>query len=195
MLEQLVSSRIRRALLEHILLQPQDRFYLRGLARTLRLSVTPLRRELKRLERAGMLKVIPEGNIIFYAVDPTSPTYLKLKSLSVPAVEPAAPAATPMAAEPALMPQPTPQPARRVNRLASLLGAAAIAAIAVGLSTVITNHRLLSHVARAWSVQKTDVTVVIPAQSASGVMRGAKWQIVPGGVGGGFSTATNSEAY
>ena len=55
MLETLISSRIRRALFEYILTHPSERFYLRGLAKSLGLSVSPLRREIKRLEHSGML--------------------------------------------------------------------------------------------------------------------------------------------
>ena len=191
MLEQLISSRTRRALLEHVLLHPQDRFYLRGLAKTLQLSVTPLRRELKRLERAGMLKAVPEGNMVFYLIDPASPTYLQLKTLGVPAGEPAPVAAVPIRLEPIL----APQPVRRVNQLAPLLAAAGIVAAAVGASTAVMNHRVLSQASRALSAKRPGVTVVVQPPSASGAMRGAKWQIVPGGVGGGFSSAANSEAY
>jgi len=77
-LETLVSSRIRRTLFEHLLTHPTDRFYLRGLAKELGLSVSPLRRELKRLEQAGMLKAVQEGNMLFYIVDSGSPAFLQL---------------------------------------------------------------------------------------------------------------------
>ena len=183
MLEGLVSSKIRRALLEYLLFHPGERVYLRGLAKTLQVSISPLRRELKRLERAGMLKATPEGNIVFYAVDPTAPSYLTLKSLGAPA------------AETMPVPQPIPQSVRRVHQLAPLLAAAGIVAAAVGASTAIMNHRVLSQASRALSAKRPGVTVVVQPPSASGAMRGAKWQVVPGGVGGGFSSAANSEAY
>jgi hypothetical protein len=79
MLESLVSSRIRRSLFEHILTHPSDRFYLRGLAKELGVSVSPLRRELKRLAQAGVLKGVQEGNILFYTVDTSSPLFLQLQ--------------------------------------------------------------------------------------------------------------------
>ena len=56
MLETFISSRIRRALFEYILCHAGERFYLRGVAKELSLSISPLRRELKRLEQAGMLR-------------------------------------------------------------------------------------------------------------------------------------------
>lgn len=88
MLEAFVSSRIRRALLEYILTHRADRFYLRGLARTLQLPVSPLRRELKRLQQAGMLGVSQEANILFYAVDTASAAFLQLEQVGQQAKAP-----------------------------------------------------------------------------------------------------------
>ena len=85
MLETLVSSRIRRTLFEHLLLHSGDRFYLRGLAKALQLPVSPLRRELKRLEQAGMLQAVPEGNMLFYTVNTASPRFVQLQHASLPA--------------------------------------------------------------------------------------------------------------
>jgi len=79
MLETLVSSRIRRTLFEYLLTHSTDRFYLRGLAKQLNLSISPLRRELARLEQSGMLQAVEEGNMRFYTVNITSPAFLQLK--------------------------------------------------------------------------------------------------------------------
>jgi hypothetical protein len=79
MLETLVSSRIRRTLFEHLLTHPDERFYLRGLAKELALSISPLRRELLRLERLGMLTAYDEANIRFYVVNQASTPFLQLK--------------------------------------------------------------------------------------------------------------------
>lgn len=185
MLEELVSSRIRRALLEHILLNPEGRFYLRGLAKTLHLSVTPLRRELKRLEHAGMLKAVPEGNIVFYLIVQASPAYRQLRSLGSPPV--VAQPQPPAMSQPAAVAPP---------RLAPVLtGVGVVGAGLVLAATILMNHRLLAQAARALTTRNADVTVVVQPPAASGAMRGAKWQIVPGGVGGGFHAASNSEAY
>ncbi|MBI3319782.1 MAG: hypothetical protein HYZ89_04265, partial [Candidatus Omnitrophica bacterium] len=62
MLEMLVSSKIRRTLLRHLLTHPSRRFYLSGLARELNLTISPLRRELKRFEGLGLLKSLKEAN-------------------------------------------------------------------------------------------------------------------------------------
>ena len=79
MLETLVSSRIRRTLLEHILAHPDERFYLRGLAKHLGLSVSPLRRELLRLEQLGLLRAYDEANVRFYIVNQSCPMFQQLK--------------------------------------------------------------------------------------------------------------------
>src|SRR3989338_5932486 len=92
MLEALVSSRIRRTLLEYLVTHPHDRFYLRGLAKDLGLSISPLRRELKRLEQSGMLTAYDEGNMRFYTVHVNSPAFQELRQVGLPRdVEPAAP--------------------------------------------------------------------------------------------------------
>ena len=83
MFETFVSSRIRRTLLEYILSHPIGRFYLRGLAKELSLAVSPLRRELLRMERLGVLKAYDEANIRFYVVDQTNPQFAQLKQAAV----------------------------------------------------------------------------------------------------------------
>jgi len=204
MLETLVSSKVRRALLEYILRHPQDRFYLRGLAKDLSLSVSPLRRELKRLEHAGMLQAIQEGNILFYQVHMNSPAFLQLKGASLPAP-------TPMAVE---EPRPlvsgpihvgTISPDRKwwlwqgpLSRPA-LMGVAgigmALLLIVAGVTyLVLTNQRVIAQATRAITTQQAEVTIVAPAASTSGTMRGARWQVVPGGFGG-FSSGATDETY
>ena len=85
MLETLISSKIRRALFEHLLTHPRDRFYLRGLAKELHLSISPLRRELKRFEQNGLLTTIQEANIRFYIVNENAPELRQIVSLQTSA--------------------------------------------------------------------------------------------------------------
>ena len=92
MFETLVSSKIRRALLEHILTHPSDRFYLRGLAKALGLSISPLRRELKRFEQSGLLNTLQEGSILFYTVNTDSPIFRQLRQTEAPSHSVVAPA-------------------------------------------------------------------------------------------------------
>ena len=196
MLETFVSSKIRRALLEYILTYPTDRFYLRGLAKQLGLAVSPLRRELKRLERSGMLTTTPEANLLFYTVNPASPAFLELKrvglgdSSDVP-ITPITPQKLPAAIGP------EPRTARFWQ--SPLPGPILVGVTTAGLALLLlvasvsylswTSRRLLAQAARLSTVRKTEVTVVVPQSAASGAMRGGRWQIVPGGFGG-FSSAS-----
>jgi len=201
-LETLVSSRIRRTLLEHLLAHPKDRFYLRGLAKELSLSVSPLRRELKRLERAGALKAAPEGNMLFYEVNASAPILQQVRQ----AMAPAAPAVAPVAqAVPPLpvagaAPVRAPQPAPSIDPFGRFAVIAASGAL-LGILLLITSLAYVSwkkpqavgRVIRALD-GRSEVTVVAPA--ASGMMRGARWRLVPGGFGGfGGAGGPASEAY
>lgn len=262
MFETLISSRIRRTLFEHLLAHPAERFYLRGLAKALGLSISPLRRELKRLERAGILQAAQEGNILFYAVNTTSIEFLQLTQASqrttapspvtaaapserwtgqsgsareLPLVAPStqgeasgigAPGASPRVPAP-------PSPAMRrtagsplpvgvisARHLGSvwrspLRGPALVGAAGVGMALMLivagifyltmTNRQAISRVSRQLSTRRADVTVVVPipaapqaapdGSSASGTMRGARWQIVPGGFGGFSGVASTQESY
>jgi hypothetical protein len=179
MLEALVSSRIRRTLLEYLVSRPAERFYLRGLAKELDLSVSPLRRELKRLERSGMLQASHEGNMLFYTVDAASPAFHQLQQLGAePSLEPApvaaaAPFAGLLGTEPAA-------PAGAVWRNAGL-AAAAVAGLA--LMVVAVDRTLKGMTDRHLTTVAMDV--LRPAEpAAAGTMRGQRWRITPGALGG-----------
>src|SRR3989338_290561 len=239
MLEALVSSRIRRTLLEYLVTHPNDRFYLRGLAKDLGQSISPLRRELKRLEQSGMLTAYDEGNMRFYTVHVNSPAFQELRQVGLPApacagpgtadrprsvqspvarqaglprdVEPTAPKvqAQPVvsmapAAEPILVgtisasgnrqarhrPLPTP-----VMVGVTVVGLILMVGVATAAYLLTTNRQLASSVERALSKAASPVAVVTGEASNAGVMRGARWQIVPGGFGG-FSAGTGTgESY
>ena len=195
MLEALVSSKIRRALLEYILTHTTGRFYLRGLAKQLGLAVSPLRRELKRLERSGMLTTTPEANILFYIVNTASPAFLELKGVGVVAVEAHSPTARAWQAP---------------LRGPILVGVTVAGLILVLLVTSVSylammNQHLMSQASRPLAVRKAEITVVVPPapammmggpgqNAASGTMRGGHWQIVPGGFGGFSSGSSGSNA-
>ncbi len=217
MLETLVAPRIRRTLFEYLLVHPSDRFYLRGLAKDLGLPISPLRRELKRLMGAGMLHAAQEGNILFYTVKTTSPAFLQLQQAGEPlrsvgsaqsAVLPEPSAADNLPHEEALgfagsgsevstpRERMTSKPAETVGRSAlatplllaiSLVGMALMLIVA-GLSYVsmINPHRTAT-----FRVLSKRAEVMRP-NASSGVMRGSRWQVTPGGVGG-FTSSSNSE--
>jgi len=222
MLEALVSSKVRRTLLEHLVTHPSDRFYLRGLARELGLSISPLRRELNRLERSGMLRAVHEGNMRFYTVEVTSAAFLQLRQAGQPTEAPSHLSTTVLGA-----PRPASDESRggqsRVQshqpipigvistksiagswrsalRGPALIGAA-VASLALMLMVAsvtyltMTNGWLASAVRRVLTMRTANVTVVAPQPvPASGVMRGSRWQVVPGGFGG-FSTGAGQESY
>jgi len=197
MLETLVSSRIRRTLLEHILRHPQERFYLRGLAKELALSVTPLRRELKRLERSGMLGACQEGNMLFYTVNTATPQFLQLKQAGLGTQE---------AAQGSMSLQPMQIGVISASPAASWRSPLFLGAAGVGMAFLLimgalvlfsaADRRMASRPSRILTAQRAGITVVMPPQpSASGAMRGSRWQVVPGGFGGFSSAPHEGETY
>ena len=184
MLETLVSSRIRRALLEHILSDPKERFYVRGLAKSLNVSISPLRRELKRLEHSGMLRAEEEGNMLFYAVDTNSPSFLELARMTLTIEAPSAQA-------PGTVPAPV--PSGRSRWTSPLSTPMLVGAGGVGMTLML----IVGAILYLRITQKAPVAIVVPpatAPSSSGVMRGARWQVIPGGFGG-FSSGRHEESY
>jgi predicted nucleotidyltransferase len=81
MLKTLFSTNARVKLVTHFITHPKERFYLRQLERLLDESLTPLRRELVRLERFGLLTSKTEGKQKYYAVNEGFPIYSELKSI------------------------------------------------------------------------------------------------------------------
>ncbi len=203
MLEALIASRIRRTLLEYLLSHSTDRFYLRGLAKELGLSVTPLRRELKRLEHTGLLTAAPEGNILFYSVNRQAPAFLELQGAGVRASAAAVASAAPVipvgaipvgivTAERAVVP-----PAPRVRPALLAAGAVGLALLVIigGLAYLtVTNHQLASSMATVVDARKANAAMVKPGASAAGAMQGGRWRLVPGAFGG-FSTGAAEETY
>lgn len=201
-LDSIISSRIRRTLLNHLVSHPAERFYLRGLAKALNLSISPTRRELKRLEASGLLKAYDEANIRFYVVDRTAPLFLQLTAaLRTASVSEPTPQAPPPSPEPSrgtpplevapLVAGTTPRVTVRPFSWKPALEAAAlsltVAAVLAGVAYLAyTNQRLMLMTRKAVLAPKTHVTVVESpaAATASGAMRGNRWQLVPGGMGG-----------
>ena len=81
MLKILFSTNTRVKLITRFVTRPKERFYLRQLERLLGESLTPLRRELVRLEKFGFLTSKMEGNQKYYAVNEGFPIYSELKSI------------------------------------------------------------------------------------------------------------------
>lgn len=210
MLEPLVSSRIRRTLIEYLLAHPAERVYLRGLAKQLDLSISPLRRELKRLETAGMLKATDEGSMRFYLVDPASPLFVQLRqaaaqpSGAVPALSASLSAPSGVSAgAPVILSsasvERTRQAMRRVTRWPWLLGTIGLSlglVVAVGsaLYVMSTNRQILSLLKPSAVEPPAVAAVTRPRASASGAMHSSRWHLSPGPMGG-FSSGSQSERY
>lgn len=207
MFETFVSSRIRRALLEHILSHPNERFYLRGLAKELTLAISPLRRELLRMEQLGVLKAYDEANVRFYIVDQTNPQFTQLKqaaaSLTVPAsVVPAS--VVPASAEPVVAS--TVLSHRNVERvrkalaprfsLPILVSALSFGLLIVGVFAISVYVAVTPRMAVAPTVPVIPTAQVAVREdgppATSGEMRGNRWRLLPGGMGG-FSAGTARE--
>jgi len=209
MFETFVSSRIRRTLLEYILSHETGRFYLRGLAKELSLAVSPLRRELLRMEQLGVLKAYDEANVRFYVVDQTSPQFAQLKQAAASLVlQPAGPMLPSMSGAPAPsqsgpaqgVQEPVPVVAstvlshRKVERVRKALAprfSLPILLSALSFGLLIMGVFCISlYLAMTPKGQMTVREDNPPA--ASGEMRGGRWRVVPGGMGG-FSSGTARE--
>ena len=189
MLETLVPSKVRRALFEYLLSHPGERFYLRGLAKELGLSVTPLRRELKRLEQSGVLQTVPEGQLLFYTANPQASVFQELQQAGVPAKAPSS-AVAPQALSPAAG-------GLALLRRPLLFGAGVLllglAMVGAGLWKVWGMEQRLSRSARPALVQPSPRIERLPEPPATGAMRGARWQLLPGAVGGFGKAREDSE--
>ncbi|MBI3080917.1 MAG: transcriptional regulator, partial [candidate division NC10 bacterium] len=70
MLRRLFSSQTRVDLLVLFLSRPEERFYVRELARQLKRDIS---RELDNLEKAGILQSVKVGNLLYYSANLQSP--------------------------------------------------------------------------------------------------------------------------
>jgi len=206
MLETLVSSRIRRTLFEHLLTHPSERFYLRGLAKELGVSISPLRRELKRLEQSGVLVACQEANILFYTVQTDSPLFRQLQRASRGGADAAVPT-TPNADQPVTHRRPEPIPMQTVTMESptSMMRRALSPAMLVSISGVgialmlitaglfylgLTNQQLMAATQRRPSAASA-AAAKDRSQVASGAMQGHRWRLVPGTFGGFSAGASN----
>ncbi len=85
MLEQLFGSRTRVKLLRLFLTQPNQRWFVRELTRTISEQINSVRRELLHLEKIGLLQSKIENHRKYYSVNPAFQLYPELKALFVKA--------------------------------------------------------------------------------------------------------------
>ena len=69
MLQDLVISKVRVKLLETFFSQPTEMFYVRDLVRRTNEEINAVRRELARLEKAGIVKKEPRANRLYYQLN------------------------------------------------------------------------------------------------------------------------------
>jgi len=81
MLEKLLTSGIRAACLSLLFNSPDEKFYVREIARLLRKNPSGVQRELKKLETMGLVRSEREGNLRYYKVYRDSPLFPELKGL------------------------------------------------------------------------------------------------------------------
>ena len=81
MLHDLIISKVRIKLLQTFLYQPQEMFFVRQLVRATGEEINAVRRELTRMENAGMVKKEPRGNRLYYWFNQNHPLYGDLLSL------------------------------------------------------------------------------------------------------------------
>jgi len=80
-LSQLLGSRLREKLLGWLLSHPGESFYIRELERLIAEDPTNISRELRRLERMGIVESERKANAKYYAINEACPIYDELRGL------------------------------------------------------------------------------------------------------------------
>jgi hypothetical protein len=81
MLDRLFSSDTRVGLLGLFLSRPDERFYVREIARELNRDISGIKRELDNLEKVGLLTSSKVGNLRYYTVEKAFPLFPELKAI------------------------------------------------------------------------------------------------------------------
>ncbi len=80
-LTDIITSKVRIKILELFLSDTGEMYHVRGIAREVKEEINAVRRELGRLEKAGILKKEPRGNRLYYWVRSDYPFYGDLLSI------------------------------------------------------------------------------------------------------------------
>lgn len=83
MLELLLPSRVRRKVLALFLINPEERLHIREIERRTDEDFQGVRRELNRLERAGLLRSKRVSNLKFYTLNKDFYLYPELRSIII----------------------------------------------------------------------------------------------------------------
>lgn len=81
MLEKLFTSGIRVDIMSLLFNSPEEKFYVREIARLVRKNPSGVKRELDRLEKMGLVTSEKEGNLKYFRVNKDSPPFPELKGL------------------------------------------------------------------------------------------------------------------
>lgn len=81
MLDALISSKTKRAILKQFFSNPDEKYYIRQLAVILNISVGTIHRELIKLEKSGILESEPIGNLRFFCINKKNPLFAELKQI------------------------------------------------------------------------------------------------------------------
>jgi predicted nucleotidyltransferase len=81
MLDILISSKIKRAILKQFLSCPENKFYVRQIASILNISVGTIHRELIKFEKSGILNSEHLGNLRFFSVNKKNILFNELKQI------------------------------------------------------------------------------------------------------------------
>ena len=65
-LNDIITSKVRIKLLELFYANPTEMYHVRGIVREIKEEINAVRRDLQRLEEAGIIKKEPRGNRIYY---------------------------------------------------------------------------------------------------------------------------------
>ena len=77
----IITSRVRIKILELFLEDVRELYHVRGIVREIKEEINAVRRELDRLESAGIFKKEPRGNRLYYFLRPDYPFYGDLLSI------------------------------------------------------------------------------------------------------------------
>ncbi len=80
-LSDIITSKVRIEILELFLSNVLEMYHVRGIVREINEEINAVRRELERLEKAGILKKEARGNRIYYWANPDYPYYGELVAL------------------------------------------------------------------------------------------------------------------
>ncbi|MFC1621578.1 winged helix-turn-helix domain-containing protein [Candidatus Omnitrophota bacterium] len=176
MIEKIITSKIRVKLLKLFLSHIDDRYYLRELERKLEESLSPLRRQLLKLEKMGILKTEYEANLKYYRLNKEFDGMEELRGLVLgqPVVERV------VEAKPQPVPTPvvevSPPPTNRIKYDMAVLSVISFFILAVAVFVLYTGAKSARQVANFVS-EKPIAEATRPDEMVS-----RRWKLFPGNV-------------